>query len=188
MRLRSILITHSEYFSRMVAAATFAPPGNEIQTFLKCRKRPDRKPCPGEIIVRLEEDPPQLHWWCSSCGHSGVIKNWKGVMGAIVHTEEDASCEHCDCSIKLNTEEYSSLKEINIIEPQAKSAVSSAHFLDDDLVEISGSVTLFNTIMGYIAFEANQSEKRNRYIVFDNLINKIKSQLSPVYNASTHHT
>jgi hypothetical protein len=178
MRLQSLLITHSEYFSKMVSAATLAPPGSEIQTFLKCRKRPDRKPCPGEIIVRLEENPPQLHWWCSACGNNGVIKNWKGVIGAIVHTEGDVSCGHCDCSVRLNTDEYSSLKEINIIEPQAKSAVSNAHYVNDELVEISGSVTLFNTILGYIAFEANQSEKRNRYTVFDNLINKIKRQLS----------
>ncbi|HEX2959465.1 MAG TPA: hypothetical protein VHO70_21705 [Chitinispirillaceae bacterium] len=75
-----------EYFSLMVSAATFAPPGEEVQTFLNCRKRPNRKPCPGHISVRLEEEPAQLHWWCSCCGNRGIIKSWKGVMEAMVQS------------------------------------------------------------------------------------------------------
>jgi hypothetical protein len=161
----------------MVSAATFAPAGNEIQTFLKCRKRPDRKPCPGQISVRLEEEPPQLHWWCSTCGHSGIIKNWKGVMGAIVHTLDDIPSDHCNCAIILSNDEYSLLKEINIIEPLAKSAVMNAHCVKDT-IEITGDIALFNTILGYIAFEVNQSEKKSRCTSFDKLLNKIKYQLS----------
>jgi hypothetical protein len=75
----------------MVSAATFAPPGQEVQTFLKCRKRPNRKPCPGHISVRLEEHPAQLHWWCSCCGNNGVFDSWKGVMDAIVHSDVECA-------------------------------------------------------------------------------------------------
>jgi hypothetical protein len=44
-------------------------------------------------------------------------------------------------------------------------------------MSITGKMGLFNTILGYIAFEANQSEKISKKIAFDKLLNKIKNQL-----------
>jgi hypothetical protein len=91
MHIHSPELKKTEYFSRIVSAATFAPPGEEVQTFLQCRKRPNRKPCPGHISVRLEVEPAKLHWWCSCCGNSGVIKSWKGVTEAMVHSDVEFS-------------------------------------------------------------------------------------------------
>jgi hypothetical protein len=160
----------------MVSAATLAPPGNEVQTFLRCWKRPERKPCSGQISVRLEEEPAQLHWWCTSCGQKGIIKNWKGVMGAIIHTHSEFPSDRADCTVLLSHDEYLLLSEIEVIEPQAKSIVGNAYH-KHNAMSITGKMGLFNTILGYIAFEANQSEKISKKIAFDKLLNKIKNQL-----------
>jgi len=45
-----------EYLGRIVEAATAAPPLVLLDTAIRCRRRPGRKPCPGHISVVCEDD------------------------------------------------------------------------------------------------------------------------------------
>ena len=164
----------ADYFSEIVAAATFAPPGIEVQTFLKCRRRPERKPCSGQILVRLEEKPAQLHWWCSECENKGIIRNWKGTPGLVVHRKTQTIPGVTECEIILSQEEYSLLNSIKIIEPFAEKAVRGAEKSNDG-AKILGTISTFDTIMGYIAFEANHSEKEIKQQSLHVLLNKLKA-------------
>jgi hypothetical protein len=47
---------------------------------LKCRRRPGRKPCPGEIETDFEPDTDTIVWWCPVCGENGYITNWQGTL------------------------------------------------------------------------------------------------------------
>ena len=48
-----------------------------VMTRLRCRRRPNRRQCPGRILVRLRTDR-QVQWCCSACDDNGLIFNWWG--------------------------------------------------------------------------------------------------------------
>lgn len=168
----------SEYLGEIVSAATLAPPGSEVSTFIRCRRRPDRKVCDGLIRLRLQENPAELIWWCPVCGDKGVIRNWKGVpwsfshyIGALVVNRTDC------CEILLNQEEYKLLSEIAILEPQAKKIVQDASIIEKGVI-IIGTIEAIDKLMGYIAFEANHESKYKRQQALIKLLDKLNHCIS----------
>lgn len=65
-----------EYMTRIVAAATMPPGNHGVIDAVKCRRRPDRRACPGVIEHRLWADD-RITWHCPDCGDNGVISNWQ---------------------------------------------------------------------------------------------------------------
>ena len=163
----------SEYLSAIVSAATLAPPGVEVNTSVRCRKRPERKSCHGLIRLRLQENPAELIWWCPVCADSGVIRNWKGIPWNLSHTK-GASAVNGDefCEVILTNNEYKLLTEIAILEPQAREIVQDASFMENGVMLI-GSLDAMDELMGYIAFEANHEQKLRRQQALNNLFDKI---------------
>ncbi len=43
---------------------------------VRCRRRPNRRPCIGTIGHRLWSDE-RISWSCPLCGDNGVISNWQ---------------------------------------------------------------------------------------------------------------
>jgi len=43
---------------------------------VRCRRRPNRRPCAGTIQHRLWPDE-RITWDCAVCGDNGVISNWQ---------------------------------------------------------------------------------------------------------------
>ena len=66
----------AEFLGDIVVAATMS---NADPHRVKCRRRPGRKPCPGEIETAFEEDD-RIVWWCPVCGENGYISHWQETL------------------------------------------------------------------------------------------------------------
>lgn len=169
----------SEYLSSIVSAATLAPPGMEVNTLIRCRRRPERKACHGFIRLRLQENPAQLNWWCPVCADSGLIRNWKGIPGNLSHTRGVAVTNGAEYGELLLTEsEFRLLSEIEILEPQARKIVNDATVTDGGDMSLLGSMEAIDELMGYIAFEANQEQRKKRQQALNQLFDKINHCIS----------
>src|SRR6266545_5050082 len=75
---RFLRITHlPAYLGAIVAAASVASTNQVLETPLRCRRRPGRKPCTG--YMRLRQDAgARIVWECSTCDDNGVISGWRG--------------------------------------------------------------------------------------------------------------
>ena len=68
----------SDYFGYIVKAVTTRQ-GDELGTGVRCRRRPGRKSCPGEIIAFIDEEQA-ICWSCPVCGDNGLISGWEGTI------------------------------------------------------------------------------------------------------------
>jgi len=170
----------SEYLSSIVSAATLAPPGVEVNTMIRCRRRPERKACHGFIRLRLQEDPAQLNWWCPVCADSGLIRNWKGIPWNLSHTRGATFSNGAQFGELLLTEsEFRLLSEIEILEPRARKIVHDATVIKDGGgMSLWGTMEVIDELMGYIAFEANQEQRKKRQHALNQLFDKINNCIS----------
>ena len=70
--------TLAEYFGRIVKGVTTRQK-DALATGVRCRKRPKRRKCPGEIIAFIDEQGA-ISWSCPVCEDNGVISGWKGTI------------------------------------------------------------------------------------------------------------
>jgi hypothetical protein len=70
----------ADYLTKIVVDATTVSPTFETPTVVRCRRRPGRKPCGGEIETDIDPDTDQVLWWCPVCGDEGSISNWQGYL------------------------------------------------------------------------------------------------------------
>jgi hypothetical protein len=68
----------AEYFGKIVEAATSRPALYLVDTEVRCRRRPKRKPCPGHIRLVCNEDEGEIVWECTSCDDHGIIRGFEG--------------------------------------------------------------------------------------------------------------
>jgi hypothetical protein len=171
----------SEYLSLIVAAATLAPPGVEVDTALRCRRRPERKQCNGLLRLQLQECPAKLIWWCPSCGDNGQIQNWKGIPFNRAYTRGANGANKDEfCEVLLTNKEYGLLSEIAILESGAENAVQNARMVESGMM-LLGSIDSLDHLLGYIAFEANHELKVRRLQALNLLFDKISSVLEEIY-------
>jgi len=67
-----------KHFSAIISAASTSQPGVAAATGVKCRRRPNRRPCGGEIVAAIEPDSLEIVWQCPVCDDRGLIQNWQG--------------------------------------------------------------------------------------------------------------
>ncbi len=68
----------ANYFGRIIKAVT-GRNGDTLSTGVNCRRRPGRKPCPGEVVAVVDEHGA-IFWSCPVCEDNGTISGWKGTM------------------------------------------------------------------------------------------------------------
>jgi hypothetical protein len=163
----------SEFLGAIVSASTFAPPGSDIDTALRCRKRPERKQCQGLIVVHLQENPVELRWWCPVCGDCGVINTWKGIPWKKTHIRSiHENKKNKYCKILLHQKDFQLLREISILQAAAKSIVQNAETTQDGIL-LEGNADDIDTLIRYIAFEANHEQKPHRQRLLNGLFDTI---------------
>ena len=67
-----------DYIGGLVATATMAPSGIPVVTGIRCRRRPNRKPCAGRLMVCRQDVPAKILWECPDCGDGGSVLGWRG--------------------------------------------------------------------------------------------------------------
>jgi hypothetical protein len=69
----------AEHLAAIVAAVTAATEAGPITT-VRCRRRPGRRPCPGEIEAEIDAETMDILWLCPVCGDNGVVHHWQGTL------------------------------------------------------------------------------------------------------------
>jgi hypothetical protein len=75
-----------EYLGRIVAAVSGAEPDKSLG--VRCRRRPGRRPCPGEVEGYVVPETNAITWWCLMCGDNGLISNWEKTVWDLREADE----------------------------------------------------------------------------------------------------
>ncbi|MCO6479522.1 MAG: hypothetical protein J5I94_23005 [Phaeodactylibacter sp.] len=67
----------ADFFGAIVTFATSFEEEPFLNSNIKCRRRPGRKPCRGKIQALLDLDTDNIVWQCPVCGDNGVISGWQ---------------------------------------------------------------------------------------------------------------
>jgi hypothetical protein len=70
----------AEYFAAIVFMASFPDPEYPPEYIVKCRRRPNRKPCLKEIVGFINPETDDVMWMCPKCNDRGLISNWRDSM------------------------------------------------------------------------------------------------------------
>jgi len=68
------------YFASIIVMASYIEPEHPEVYQVSCRRRPNRKPCLGEIVGYVSPESDEIVWKCLKCGDRGVISNWQGTI------------------------------------------------------------------------------------------------------------
>jgi hypothetical protein len=64
----------------IITYATATAAGIPAEDPPKCWRRPNRKPCAGNLDIRIDRSAEQIYWKCDGCGDEGVVIGWKGLL------------------------------------------------------------------------------------------------------------
>ena len=64
----------------IITYATAIEAGIPVDVRPQCWRKPQRKPCAGELEISLNPDTKQIHWQCTECRDEGVVTGWSGLM------------------------------------------------------------------------------------------------------------
>jgi hypothetical protein len=70
----------SVFLGAIVAWVTSGRSSTEPRTNVACRRSPQRRRCPGEIVASFEVDGSTIVWRCPACGDNGVTRGWEGTL------------------------------------------------------------------------------------------------------------
>jgi hypothetical protein len=76
----------AEYLGEIVAAVTSVEPDDPLG--VRCRRRPGRRPCSGEIEGYIDPRFNAIRWACLVCGDNGLISNWENTMWDLSKADE----------------------------------------------------------------------------------------------------
>jgi hypothetical protein len=63
----------AEYWTQIVAQAS----NYDEPTTLRCRRRPGRRPCAGQLTIFFDVDNNDVLWFCPVCDDQGRISGWE---------------------------------------------------------------------------------------------------------------
>ena len=66
--------------TEIITYATSIEAGISVDSPPKCWRRPKRKPCKGQLGIRLDQDTGQIYWRCPVCKDEGFVTGWKGLI------------------------------------------------------------------------------------------------------------
>lgn len=70
----------AEYLTAIIVMASFPEPEYPPEYLVRCRRRPNRKPCREEIVGFVDPETDDIVWMCPACGDRGLTCNWRGTM------------------------------------------------------------------------------------------------------------
>jgi len=68
-----------EKLKEIIVFATSVKSFVPVKSFPKCDRRPERKPCKGQLNVKMVSED-EIHWICPVCGDEGIIRGWKNLF------------------------------------------------------------------------------------------------------------
>jgi hypothetical protein len=78
----------AKYWTAIVGQAS----NYDEQTTLRCRRRPQRRPCGGLLTLFFDVDTFDVLWFCPVCDDNGRISGWEGTFWDNSELTETPSC------------------------------------------------------------------------------------------------
>lgn len=66
------------FAGQLVSIASVLAPGDPHESTIGCRRRPERRACPGRLAITRGDIDDEIRWECSVCGNTGTIVGWQG--------------------------------------------------------------------------------------------------------------
>jgi len=134
-----------------------------VPTGVRCRRRPKRRPCPGEVFAFINEEIGAIQWNCFKCGDNGFIYDWENTKWDMRDTDL--------IPVRLHVEERDLILNQTFAGPDLTDRLESTKQVTDSVVVYYSSEELENLI-GYIAAEGNHNPDR-----------KIQEALNALYDS-----
>lgn len=152
------------FFGQIARAASVRDSGEWSTTALRCRRKPERKPCSGRLELFRRDVPAEVEWRCPDCGDGGVVTGWR-------HTFRDLSGPPTELAgdpegarivqVDLSQEEYELLRDrAELFELESERIVARARPTGPDRVVLSGRLDDWDFLLGEVAFVANHTDDR----------------------------
>ena len=138
----------AEYLCSIVKAATSYAFEISLPTGIRCRRRPKRKPCQGEIFAILDKKNNSIEWFCSRCDDNGIITAWENTKWDMRFSDM--------IIVRFDIVERDLIKNNTFSGPDLTDRLDAAK-------EVTNSITVYyspeelEALLGYIAAEANHT-------------------------------
>jgi hypothetical protein len=178
------LLSFRSYLGHMIKAATVTSDFDFVSA-IQCRKKVNRKPCPGFAHIITEEIPVSfIYWHCTHCEDGGRISNWLGCVfdqseyGAdpVEPTEENNPV----VVVKISREEMSALLQDSLFDPGSERIIYSARPLNSIIILQAGYEEMEN-FEGFLAAETNHERRPKRQKILDALHDEVCASMDLAY-------
>ena len=158
----------AEFICSLVQSVTSHSFEALVPTGVRCRRRPKRKPCTGEVFAFLNEELGAIQWNCFTCGDNGFIYDWENTKWDMRDTDL--------IPVRLHVEERDLILNETLAGPDLTDRMGSAKQVTDSVVVYYSSDELENLI-GYVAAEANHNPDIKIQKVLDALYDSLDALL-----------
>lgn len=150
----------AEYLGRIVQAASAWYVGQPLESVIRCRRRPGRRPCPGHVCLARTQDR-EIIWHCVACGDNGVIRGWEGTLWDLSAPERVA-----EFVAVVPAEVYEAVAQSSALPRLALRVVMRAG-LDRGGVVLNGTYAEFDELTAAIRVEVPRARGRRRRLLED---------------------
>ncbi|RMF87206.1 MAG: hypothetical protein D6739_02085 [Nitrospirae bacterium] len=113
----------------MAAASAFPFAEVAMESTVRCRRRPRRRPCPGFLRLVRHAYEEAIEWSCPSCGDGGVVRGWRGLLGDLSEAhlpEKEAREAGPPLCLYLTEEQHAAMMRLPGLDPIAWRLVMGA--------------------------------------------------------------
>jgi hypothetical protein len=147
------------HLSGIVRAATAGDAGIAWTSALPCRRRPERRPCQGRLVVRRPELAAPIRWQCSVCGDEGVISGWEDSPYDL--RRRALTLAGAINQVALSHQVAATLRELRLLDTDCERLVYRIRAHGERAI-LSTTDDELEELIGFVAAEANHEPNRRR--------------------------
>lgn len=163
----------AEFICSLVQSVTSHSFEALVPTGIRCRRRPKRQPCKGEVFAFLNEEINAIQWNCFICGDNGFIYDWENTKWDMRFIDL--------IPVRLHVEEKELILNETLAGPGLTDRLEPAKHVSNAVVVYYSSEELENLI-GYVAAEANHNPERKTQEALDALCDSLDALLDSYMN------
>lgn len=166
-----------QFLSAIIKAAT-ASQNFEFLSGLSCRKRVNRKPCQGAILIKRQDIPKRfIFWHCDKCEDGGRISDFEDTYCDLSRWKQQTPSDPGDeiVEVIITREQYRAFisPNMSVYDPDSEKIIFSAVCTDDGII-LKGFEGDMDNFIGYIAADLNHEPNQKRKKLVEPIYNKIQ--------------
>jgi hypothetical protein len=165
----------AEHLGSIVRAATAVESGTPWVSAVPCRRRPNRRQCPGTMAVFRTDLPRTIEWRCMSCADEGVISGWERSPFDLRPSRPQVPATVPMHAVIVTEEVVSTLRALEVVDLECERVIFGAS-ADDAGIWLTITEEDLEELMGTVAAEANHEPDRRRQRRLDTAFSAIKKR------------